>query len=154
MASCKMANVGKDYPETNQSPGASDQAKPKPPVLQPERQAHMGPILSVTLDDTGKVAEKLVLRLDYFPAPRPDGVSIPSCYQQITADLVVGRLSCGASADIAIDVKAGQVTQQCYTSVPVRIIPAASALVLQGCEGSALLQSFQFKPDLKLELIK
>lgn len=152
--SCRMANLGKDYPESTAVTGTGDASSPKPPVLQPQRQSQLGGVLPLTIDDEGKVKEQLVLRLDYFPAPRPDGVSVPTCYQEISAGLVVGRVKCDSDANLSADVTASQVNQQCYTSTPARKIAARSAITLVGCKGTAQFQIFRFEPDLKIEIVK
>jgi hypothetical protein len=151
---CRMAKVGKDYPESNTIAGNSDATYSKAPIIQPQRQAQDGTVLSVTFDDAGKLVEQLVIRLDYFPAPRPDGVSVPTCYQEIAGHLALGRVTCQANGNLAMDVIASQVTQQCFTSTPVRKIAAKSQVVLNGCKGGAQLQTYRYEPDLKLEVVK
>ena len=45
ISSCRIAKVGKDYPETNQSSGGGDAVVSRPPVVQPQRQAESGVVL-------------------------------------------------------------------------------------------------------------
>jgi hypothetical protein len=93
------------------------------------------------------------MRLDYFPAPRPDGVSVPTCYDAIAAHLVIGRLYCASNGNIAMDVTVSQVHQRCYTSTPSRKIEASTPLMLPGCQGTATLQTLKFEPNVKLEVV-
>jgi hypothetical protein len=151
---CRMSNLGKDYPESTTVTGGADASTQKPPVIQPQRQAEVGNTLAVTVDDEGRLREELTLRLDYFPPPRPDGVSIPTCYQEIAGHLIVGRIFCEGNGNIAADVIASQVNQQCYTATPVRKLAAKSSVVLFGCKGAARIQTYRYEPDLKLEVLK
>jgi len=151
--SCRISRVGKDYPDS-QSPYDGADASSRSPIIQPQRQAELGEVLKLSLDGSGKVLEKLGLRLDYFPAPRADGVSVPTCYEKISESLVVGRLNCLANANLAVDITAGQVLQQCYTSSPMRKIAPTGGMALTGCTGVANFQVFRFSPDIKLEIIK
>lgn len=151
---CRISKLGKDYPESTNDSAAGDAIVTKSPIIQPQQQADSGASLNVTFDDAGKLKESLTLRLDYFPTPRPDGVSVPTCYTEIAGHLVVGRLICSANGNLAMDVVASQVNQQCYTSTPVRKIAAKSAIVLIGCVGSAVMQTTRYDPDLKLEVTK
>ena len=151
--SCRISRVGKDYPDS-QSPYEGADASSHAPIIQPQRQAELGAVFKLSLDGSGKVLEKIGLRLDYFPAPRADGVSVPTCYEKISESLVVGRLSCVGNANLAMDITVSQVFQQCYTSSPMRKIAPTGAMALTGCIGAANLQAFRFSPDIKLEIIK
>lgn len=151
---CRMAKLGKDYPESNTVAGNSDASASKAPIIQPQRQTQTGSVLSANFDDAGKLVEQLVIRLDYFPAPRPDGVSVPTCYDEIAGHLALGRITCQANGNLASDIIANQVTQQCYTSTPVRKVTPKFPIILTGCKGPAQIQTYRYEPDLKLEVFK
>ena len=145
--------MGKDYPDSHSPYEGADVLAPAP-IIQPQRQAELGEVFKLSVDGSGKVLEKIGLRLDYFPAPRADGVSVPTCYEKISESLVVGRLSCVGNPNLAMDITASQVLQQCYTSSPMRKITPTGVMTLTGCTGVANLQVFRFSPDIKLEIIK
>jgi hypothetical protein len=151
---CRMAKLGKDYPDSHTVTGGSDASTSKAPIIQPQRQTQLGSVLSVKLDDSGKLLDQLIIRLDYFPAPRPDGVSVPTCYDEIAGHLVLGRIICQANGNIAAEIIANQVVQQCYTSTPVRKIAAKSPILLSGCKAAAEIQTYRYEPELKLEVVK
>ena len=151
---CNISQKGEQV--TDNKSGATkggDASASTGPVIQPQKQSEPGQILKVTVDDEGKLLDVLVLRLDYFPAPRVDGVSVPSCYDKIAAHLVVGRLSCGENGNITVDVVADQVIQQCNTASPPIVLPARlPPPVLAGCKGPASLLVTRYSPDIKLEI--
>ena len=152
VASCRISKVGTDTSGGGAAAGGGNAVSSSPPVLQPQRQVEPGVQFTVNLDSAGKVKESLSLRLDYFPAPRPDGVSIPTCYEQIGGHLLVGRLVCVANGNFAMDVTASQVDQKCYTTNPKLRVAASSTVVLVGCVGTATLTTVRYEPDVKLEV--
>jgi hypothetical protein len=152
LAGCRLSNGGKEVPNKDSSNGAGNGVSSSAPVVQPQKQSGVGQTLNVTIDAAGKVNEVLVLRLDYFPQPQSGGVSVPSCYDKITGQLVVARLVCGSNGNLSMDVTASQVNQQCYTSSPAKVIAANSSIVLAGCVGAAVLQLVPYSPDIKLEI--
>lgn len=154
VSGCRLANVGKDYPEEQQKVGQSDAAGSKPPVVQPQKQAAAGSVLNISFDANGELVEKLTLRLDYFPAPRPDGVSVPTCYDELAGHLVVGRILCSSNGNLALDITAQQVQQKCYTSNPARSVEAKAKVVVAGCVGAASLTTVRYEPDIKLEVTR
>jgi hypothetical protein len=153
-SSCRISKVGKDSSGSNEGASSSDAADAKAPVVQPQKQSTPGVTINVTLDDSGKIIDKLALRLDYFPAPRPDGVSIPTCYNELASHLIVGRMACASNGNIAMDVSAGQVYQRCTISNPAKLIEPKSTLVLAGCRGAAVMQAAHYEPDVKMEVMK
>ena len=150
---CRISRVGKDYPDS-EGDVVRGGGTTNVPIIQPQRQPEVGLTIHVTLDESGRVIEPLGIRLDYFPPPRPDGVSVPTCYKEITPDTIIGRLSCDAATNVAADLSAGQVTQQCYTASPVRKVEPKVPLVLSGCVGKATIRTIRYSPDLKLEIVK
>jgi hypothetical protein len=121
-------------------------------VIQPQRQASQGAIISVNIDNDGRLMEKLNLRLDYFPPPRPDGVSIPTCYDEIRESAVIARLTCDAVPTIGMDLLASHAYQRCFTANPVKRIDPKAVPVLIGCQGKATLKVVPYSPDIKLEV--
>jgi hypothetical protein len=152
LSSCRISKVGTDTSGGGATVGGGNAVSSSSPVIQPQRQTEPGVQLTVNLDSSGKVKESLSLRLDYFPAPRPDGVSVPTCYDEIAGHLLVGRLVCGANGNIGMDVTAGQVNQKCYTANPKLRVAASSPIVLAGCVGPATLTTVKYEPDVKLEV--
>ena len=152
LSTCRIARIGREDPEKTHGSGGGEAVNNNAPVVQPQRQTAEGQSWNLTLNASGKVLETLTLRLDYFPAPRPDGVSVPTCYDEIAQHLVVGRLYCGSNGNNSMDVIVAQVNQRCYTATEGRKIEAKSALNLSGCQGAATLKTIKFEPDLKLEV--
>jgi len=152
--SCRISRMGKDYPDPEAVYTNVGTGNQNVPVIQPQRQADGGTNLLVTLDEGGKLKEVLGLRLDYFPPPRPDGVSLPTCYAEIDASTVLGRITCEANSSLGMDLLAGHVRQQCYTASPMRKLEPRSELVLQGCQGKAVIKTIRYSPDVKLEVIQ
>ena len=150
--SCRISKVGTDTDGNGQSAVGGGGVTSNPPIIQPQRQVEPGPLLNVNLEDSGKVKESLSLRLDYFPAPRADGISVPTCYEEIAAHLVVARLVCTANSNLAMDVTASQVDQKCYTANPKLRVAAKSSIILAGCQGAATLRTVRYEPDVRLEV--
>jgi hypothetical protein len=154
VSACRISKIGRDA-STDQDvrAGGGEALNQSGPVVQPQRQSAEGPSIPLTLDASGKVQEILTMRLDYFPAPRPDGVSVPTCYDAIVSHLVIGRLYCASNGNISSDVTVSQVNQRCYTATPGRKIQATQALTLPGCQGAAILKALKFEPNVKLEVV-
>jgi hypothetical protein len=151
-SSCRIAKVGKESPEQGAQSSGAEATRSSSPVVQPQQQATATQSFDVNLTETGEVKETLTLRLDYFPAPRADGVSVPTCYNEISGHLVVGRLYCASNGNISADLTASQVTQQCFTVAPTRKIDPKTPAKLAGCVGAATLKTYKFEPDIKLEV--
>lgn len=149
--SCRISKVGKE--QTSETTNGSDAgAVVSRPIVQPQQQ--MGTFaqsLPVTLDDTGKIKEKLSLRLDYFAASKPGGVTVPSCYESLAGHLVIGRLVCAVNLDVAMDVQANQIDQVCHTDTAAPTVVATAGLAFAGCKGSATLQVYKFEPQIKVD---
>jgi hypothetical protein len=154
LSGCRISKLGRDIPSDHDvQSGGGEAVNQSAPILQPQRQSVDGPSLSLTLDASGKVLETLTMRLDYFPAPRPDGVSVPTCYDAMATHLVIGRLYCASNGNISMDVTVSQVHQRCYTATPGRKIEASTPLTLPGCQGAATLKTMKFEPNVKLEVV-
>jgi hypothetical protein len=149
---CRLNRSHDEAPDDEGASGSGDAKSSNAPVVQQQKQGVPSQILKLTLDDSGKLKETLVLRLDYFPAPNASGVSVPSCYEGLSAHLVIGRILCGSNGNIAVDVTVSQVIQQCFTAIPVKIVPAQTAITLVGCKGPVDLAVTKYSPDVKLEV--
>ena len=147
---CRISKVGKDQSDTQN--GSDAGAVVSKPIVQPQQQVgSFAQSLPVTLDDAGKVKEKLSLRLDYFAASKPGGVTVPSCYDGLASHLVIGRLICAANGDVAMDVQANQIDQVCHTDTASPTVAATAGLALAGCKGGATLQVYKFEPQIKID---
>lgn len=149
---CRISNMGKDQPSEASKQGEDANAAVSRPVVQPQQQqGSYSQIIPVTLGDDGKVKEKLTLRLDYFAPSKPGGVTVPSCYESLSAHLVVGRLVCAVNPELTSDVQAKQLDQVCHTDKASPTLVAASAPILGGCKGGATLQVYKFEPQIKVD---
>lgn len=110
-------------------------------------------VIGLNLDADGRLLDRIGTRLDYFPAPRPDGVSIVICHDELLADTVMGRVTCDSDQGLVVDLTAGHTLQQCYTSSPKKTIEATRTLQLAGCRGRATFRGLQRIPDLKVEIL-
>lgn len=149
---CRISRPGNDAPDAKGQYAGSGADASNAPVIQPQRQATQGAIFAVNIDNDGRLMEKLNLRLDYFPPPRPDGVSIPTCYNEIRASAVIARLSCDAVPGLSMDLLASHAYQRCYTANPVKRIDPKTVPVLAGCKGKATLTVVAYSPDIKLDV--
>lgn len=151
LASCRLARTGSDPRESGTTQpiiGSSGgvQAAGSTSVTG----GNQGQVIYLRLDDDGNLLDRIALRLDYFPPPRPDGAAIPSCHPTLEGDVLIGRLSCAEKSDIAVDISANQVLQQCLISSPAKTVAATRALSLAGCKGVAALRVYERAPPLKI----
>lgn len=154
MSGCRLARAGGDNPEAGGiQPSTSSRGNSSPPGGQQSKPIGGGVILSLNFDEDGRLRERLGLRLDYFPPPRPDGVSIASCRSDITESTVVGRITCDSDQSLAVDLTASQIKQQCYTASPSVVIEPTKVTQLPGCKGRATLKVIEHSPSLKIELL-
>lgn len=152
--SCRIANVGKDV-ATDQTPVSGGDVSAKPPIVQPQRSeaaSGVSQAIPVHLGENGAVTQKILLRLDYFAAPKPGGITVPTCYESIAGQLVVGRIECGSKPELRSDVTADQMDQVCYTESTTPKVTAKSTAVVPGCSGPSTLQIYTFAPEMKVEL--
>ncbi|MEI6832622.1 MAG: hypothetical protein WCL28_01415 [bacterium] len=152
LGGCRLARAGGDTPEAGgiqpaSSVGGNSGGQQSKPT------GSGGVILIVSFDDDGNLEERLGLRLDFFPPPRPDGVTIASCRTDINASTVLGRVTCDSEKSLAVDVTASHARQQCYTSSPAKVIEPNQVLKLAGCKGKATLKIIQRSPELKVEIL-
>lgn len=151
LGGCRLARAGGDTPEAGgiqpaSSVGGNSGGQQSKPM------GSGGVIFVVSFDADGELQERLGLRLDYFPPPRPDGVTIASCRSDINASTVIGRVICDSDTSLAVDVTAAHVRQQCYISSPAKVIEPNQGLKLLGCKGKATLKIIQRSPELKVEI--
>lgn len=151
LASCRLARTGSDPHESRTTQpivGSSggDQAANSTTATG----GTPGQVIHLRLDDGGNLLDRIALQLDYFPPPRPDGAAIPSCHPPLEGDVIIGRLSCAEKSDIAVDISASQVLQQCLISSPTKTVAATRALSLPGCKGTAALRVYERAPPLKI----
>lgn len=155
-SACRLARTGGGTPESDDlrhtpsegNSGASFGGQQAKPV-----DVDSGVILALSFNDEGMLQEKLGLRLDYFPPPRPDGASIVSCHSELAASTVIGRLTCDADQSLSVDLTAGHTKQQCYTASPGKITEARQALQLSGCKGKAKLKVILRASEPKIEIL-
>lgn len=153
--SCRISKVGKDLPTESNKQGNEEGATATKPIVQPQQQqGAFSETQPVTLDDDGKFVEKISLRLDYFATPKPGGVTMPSCYDAIAGQLVIGKLVCGSATEVTMDVQANQLDQVCHTDNATPSVPAKSALIFAGCKGPATFQVYKFEPSIKVDIQK
>lgn len=150
---CRISKTGKDQPTEGSKQGEDVSGAVSRPVAQPQQQqGAYSQTIAVTLDDDGKVKEKLSLRLDYFAPSKPGGVTVPSCYESMAAHLVVGRLVCAANVALASDIQVKQLDQVCHTGGNAAPLVATSIPILVGCKGGATFQVYKFEPQIKVDL--
>lgn len=110
-----------------------------------------GATLNVDIDEkTGRPKVTLVLRLDYFPEPRPGATNLPTCYESFPAALEVGSLECVEKPELKQVVLAKNVDQDCYTNPKSQRVPATEPLSLVGCR-RAQLTTFSFDPEMRID---
>lgn len=149
--SCRISKVGKEQTSENNN-GSDAGAVVSKPIVQPQQQVGaFAQSVPVTLDEAGKVKEKLSVRLDYFAAAKPGGVTVPSCYDALAAHLVIGRLVCTVNLDVAMDVQVKQLDQVCHTDTAAPTVAATAGLALVGCKSGATLQVYKFEPQIKID---
>ena len=151
---CRLARAGGDTPEAGGiQPSTSSRGNSSIPGGEQSKPVGGGVTMALYFDNDGRIQEHLCLRLDYFPPPRPDGVSIPSCRSDITESTVVGRIVCDSDQSLAVDLTADQIKQQCYTASPPVVREPTRAMQLPGCKGGATLKITERSPSLKIELL-
>jgi hypothetical protein len=151
---CRLARAGGETPEAGGiQPATTSRGSSSTPGGEQSKPIGGGVILPLNFDDDGRIREHLCLRLDYFPPPRPDAVSIASCRSDITESTVVGRIVCDSDQSLAVDLTADQIKQQCYTASPPVVREPTRAMQLPGCKGSATLKITERSPNLKIEIL-
>lgn len=154
-AGCRISKLGTDQPSENSKQGDDQAATASKPIVQPQQQAGStyAQTVNVTVDDNGNIKEKLSLRLDYFAASKPGGVTVPSCYDAFAKHMVIGRLICAVNLQNGADVQAGQLDQICHTDTNnTPTVTAGPALTLPGCKGNATMNVYKFDPQIKVDL--
>ena len=150
---CRISRAGGEHPYNE---GVYPESATISPAPLPSNQK--SPVqsldLSVQLDETGRVVDRLVLHLDYFPPPRPDGVSIPSCQSSLSDQKIIGKLSCNSSLTLVVDIIAAQVTQRCVAASPAVNIDAKQPILLPGCKGIGTIKSVLDNSRFKLAVLK
>lgn len=152
LGGCRLARAGGDNPEADgiqpaSSVGGNSGGQQSKPM------GSGGAMLVVSFDDDGELQERIGLRLDYFPPPRPDGVTIASCRGDINSSTVIGTVICDSDKSLTVDVTAAHARQQCFTSSPTKVVEPNQILRLAGCKGKATLKITQRSPELKVEIL-
>jgi hypothetical protein len=102
-------------------------------------------------DKTGRSKSSLVLRLDYFPAPRPGSATLPSCYAPFDGAFELGFVMCDGRPDSRRPLIARNVDQDCYTDARRGRQAASEPLTLLGCK-RGVVTAHKFEPSLRLDV--
>ena len=119
----------------------------------PNRQTEGEEVLNAEFEideKTGRPKPLLVLRLDYFPSPKPGTTTLPVCFRKFPTDFALGRVSCLGS-DVSVDLYAKHVDQDCYTNANYGRKKASEPLLLAGCE-SAAVYTFAYDPEIRIDV--
>jgi hypothetical protein len=151
----KGADVGTGSGTATEAPEATFAKR----VGDADATAREGRSASFDLDErTARPRPTLVLRLDYFPAPRPGSTNLPACLPPLTGDVEVGLAACetkaaGASADAAttVPVFAKNLDQDCYTDMRRARVPAKEPLQIKDCR-RAYVAVAGFDPKLRVDI--
>lgn len=135
-------------------PRAAKASESKAPET-PQRTADADVATAGTLFDiderTGRAKAVLVLRLDYFPAPRPGVTNLPVCYAPFPEAFEVGVAVCEGKPDVRVAVLAKNLDQDCYTDPSVERVSALQPLVMPGCKRGSVIPHV-FEPRLRVDL--
>lgn len=153
LSACRISKPGGE-PTAQEGVNPAGSTVVSPPLSNVQRPPVVNSNQTVHFDEAGRVVEQLVLRLDYFPTPRPDGVSIPTCQREFDDSKVIGRLTCDVSSTMQLDITASQVNQRCVTASPSINFEAKRPIVLPGCKGTGSVKSVLDNQYLKLDVIK
>jgi hypothetical protein len=154
LTSCRLARSGGETPDVTDKRPISNVGSPAASATSQLKPVSAPLTMSLSFDQNHKAIEGVWLLLDYFPPPRPDGVSIPSCYPALADDVILGRISCDASPSLVTDLTAAQASQQCLTSSPPKVFNAKLEVELTGCVGKATLKVHSRSPEIKVEIVK
>ena len=102
-------------------------------------------------EKTGRSKAVLVLRLDYFPDPKPGVTNLPLCYRAFPETFEVGVAVCDGQPDLKVPVLAKNLDQDCYTDPTVERTIALQPLVMPGCKRGAVLVH-AYEPRLRVDL--
>lgn len=152
LTACRISKPGGD-PTAQEGVNPAGSTVVSPPLSSVQRPPVTNSSQTVHFDETGRIVEHIVLRLDYFPTPRPDGVSIPTCQRAFDDNKVIGKLTCAASATMQLDITADQVSQRCVTASPAINFGAKRPILLPGCKGTGSVKSVLDSHHLKLEVM-
>lgn len=109
-----------------------------------------GPYVDVD-DKSGKLKAELVLRLDFFPEPKPGAASLPVCFEPLESTFDLGFIMCEGKPEAKQALTAGNLLQECYTQPTAAKVPAVKALSLVGCKRAVVL-AHVFQPRLKIDV--
>jgi hypothetical protein len=99
---------------------------------------------------SGKVRTSLVLRLDYFPEPKPGKSTLPACFNPFPDDFEIGHLQCEADPTKRRSLFAKNVDQVCYTNPKFQGRGVREPASLPSCP-RARAYSHQFQPELRID---
>jgi hypothetical protein len=109
-----------------------------------------GPAFDVD-EKTGRLKATLVLRLDYFPEPKPGQANLPACYAPFPADFDLGIVTCADKPDVKLPLFARNIDQDCYTDAKQERTVAVQPLSLPGCRRGQVL-AHVFQPALRIDV--
>ncbi len=146
VAGCKVARWKKPDKE------ASNAGAVATPARVGEADASASTAQRFDVDEkSGRPRGSLVLRLDYFPEPKPGSTNLPACYAPFAADFDLGIAYCDGKPEAKVPVTAKNVDQDCYTDPKLGRRPAAQPVILAGCrKGILLVHAFQ--PALRVDV--
>jgi len=111
-----------------------------------------GPTAAFDVEEkTGRLKSTLVLRLDYFPEPKPNVTNLPACFEPLPADFEIGVVTCAERPGDKRPVAVKNLDQDCYTNPKQVRIPAAQPLSLPGCK-KAQVMVHAFAPSVRVDV--
>jgi hypothetical protein len=147
-AACKNGRWQKnDRDQDRQAAGA---------VVQPQRTGAadatgIAPLVFDLDTKTGHTRQSLILRLDYFPGQSSGGANLPACYGAFARDFELGVFQCEGQPEKSQPLRAGHVSQDCYTNPRFQRVPVATPIELRGCS-RGILKMHAFDPQLRIDV--
>ena len=148
-AGCRVGRAKRDGEARDSSDQVGSLVLPKRVGESPNPSAT--PITFDIDEKSSRPRADLVLRLDYFPAPRPGAVNLPACYKPFPADFELGFVSCVGKTDAQRPLLAKNVEQDCYTDPRAPGKDVTEALVMEGCK-KAIATVHDFDPKLRVDV--
>lgn len=150
LAGCKAATWKKTKPDESAKSAVNTVALMPKKVGEGDATKE-GAVITFDVDEkTGRARSTLVLRLDYFPEPRPGVTNLPACYAALPGTFELGVLSCVDKPGDKKVVFVRNVDQDCYTNPKDDRVAASEPVTLPGCRRGQLLVH-AFEPGLKVD---
>lgn len=143
LGACKASRFKKEDDSDSQS-------APQPKRVE---SADATPAAQVAFDIDEKTTRPrgaLVLRLDYFPEPKPGVTNLPACYGAFGGDFELGVAYCDGKPETKVPVTAKNVDQDCYTDSKQGRRAAIAPVSLASCRRGVLLVH-AFDPQLRID---